>query len=73
MTNGFQVKQCPRFIAEIQKNDSIQREINIVREASHITIGHLKDTPNKKNKIVERYKRELIEDKQNMGKGNHIY
>ena len=42
------------------KNDSIPREINMVREAAQNTIGHIKDNPNDKNKIVERYKRELI-------------
>ena len=39
---------------------SIQSEINMIREAAHNTIGHLKDILYKKNKIVERYKKKLI-------------
>ena len=47
---------------------SIQREINMIREAAHNTIVHLKDVLNKKKKIVERYKRKLIESQQDIGK-----
>ena len=39
----------------------------MIREASQNTIGHLKDLLNEKNKIVERYKRKLIEAQQNIG------
>ena len=43
-----------------KKDASIQREINMIREAAQNTIGHLKDLLNEKNNIVERYKRKLI-------------
>ena len=36
------------------KNDSIQREINMIIQAAHNIIGNLKDILNEKNKIVER-------------------
>ena len=53
------------------KNDaSIQREINMIRKASQNTIGHLKYLLNKKNKIVERYKRKLLEVQQDIGQEN---
>ena len=42
----------------------------MIREAAHNTIGHLKYLINKKNKIVERYKRNLIEAQQNIGQEN---
>ena len=48
-----------------KKYASIQREINMIRDQN--TIGHLKDLLNKKNKIVDRYKRKLIEAQQNIG------
>ena len=50
-----------------KKDASIQREINMIREAAQNTIGHMKDFPNKKNKMVERYKRKLIESQQDIG------
>ena len=43
----------------------------MVREAAQNTIGHIKDTPNENNEIVEGYKRKIIEDHQNMGQGKH--
>ena len=49
------------------KNASIQREIKMIREAAHNTIGHLKDLLNKNNKIFERYKRKLVEAQQHIG------
>ena len=39
----------------------------MIREAAQNTIGHLKDLINEKNKIVERYKRKLIEAKRYIG------
>ena len=39
----------------------------MIREAAHNTIGHNKDILNKKNKIVERHKKKLIEAQQNTG------
>ena len=59
--SSWRVKQCPRFITETQEDTSIQREINMMREAAQNTIGHPKDLPNEKNNIFERHKRNLIE------------
>ena len=39
----------------------------MIREAAQNTIGHLKYLLNEKNKIVERYKRKLIESQQDIG------
>ena len=39
----------------------------MIIEAAQITIGHLKYLLNKRKKIVERYKRNLIESQQNIG------
>ena len=55
------------FILEIRINASIQCIINMIREAAQNTIGHLKDIIIERNKIVERYKRKLIEAQQNIG------
>ena len=55
------------LLQKYKRYASIQREINMIREAAQNTIGHLKDLLNKKNKIVERYKRKLIEAQQNIG------
>ena len=52
---------------KFKRDASIQREINMIIEAAQNTIGHLKDLINEKNKIVERYKRKLIESQQNIG------
>ena len=38
-----------------------------MREATHNTIGRIKDIPNEKKNIFERHKRNLIEAQQNMG------
>ena len=45
----------------------------MIREAAQNTIDHLKDLLNKKNKIVERYKRKIIEAQQNIGQGKYGY
>ena len=39
----------------------------MIRDAEQNTIGHLKYLLNKKNKIVERYKRKLIESQKYIG------
>ena len=39
----------------------------MIREAAQNTIGHLKYLLNENNKIVERYKRKLIEAQQDIG------
>ena len=50
-----------------KKDASIQREINMIREAAQNTIGYLKYLLNKNNKTVDRYKRKLIEAQQDIG------
>ena len=54
--SGIPVKQFPRFIAEIQKDASIQHEINMIGEALQNNIGHIKDILNKNNNKVESHK-----------------
>ena len=49
----------------IQIYASIQRTINMIREATHNTIGHLKDILTENNKIVERNKNMLFQAQQN--------
>ena len=43
----------------------------MIREAAQNTIGHLKDLLNENNKIVERYKRKLIESQKDIGQENY--
>ena len=48
-----------KFI-EGKKYASIQREINMIREAEHNNIVHIKYILNKKNRIVEWHRRKII-------------
>ena len=43
----------------------------MIRKVANNTIVYLKDLLNEKKEIVERYKRKLIESKENTGKGNY--
>ena len=58
---------------EYRKDALIQREINMIIEAAHNTIGRIEDLINENNKIVDSCKIKLIESQLNMGQVNYGY
>ena len=65
----YEELNCALYLYQkYKKYASIQIEINMIGEAAHKAIEHLKDLPNRKNKIVERNKRKITKPQEIIGK-----
>ena len=66
-SNHEELNSALDLLQKYKRDASIQREINMIREAAHNIIVHIKYILNEKNKLFERHKRNIIESQQTMG------